>query len=196
MVLQRAPQTVLATYRHPVAGDWFWLDDGQCGFRSFAAVHWTTDEPDEAEQAAREERVAQRLAENAARWTGFPNPCPVCGATDEHKEAMGDAARFSPATLCPHPREPGHGTGCCCAGRSKPPWDVALPAFPAMQQYDELRRRRGEGMYTPLRDMLTPEAIAAFAGDAIKDGCKHVMTGGCPFDCFRGPCRYEEGADA
>ena len=49
----------------------------------------------------------------------FPNPCPICGATDEHVELMGDAARFSPAMLCPHPSELGHGTGCCCAGRSK-----------------------------------------------------------------------------
>jgi hypothetical protein len=56
MVLQHAPQTVIATYWHPVAGDWLWLDDGQCGFRSFAAAHWTTEGPDEAELAAPEER--------------------------------------------------------------------------------------------------------------------------------------------
>jgi len=35
----------------------------------------------------------------------FPNPCPVC----------------------PHPAEPGHGTGCCCLGRSKP-LSAYLPA--------------------------------------------------------------------
>ena len=29
-------------------------------------------------------------------------------------------------------------------------------------------------------------------GDAIKDGCQHIMTGGCPLDCFRGPCRLEQ----
>jgi len=57
MVLQYAPQTVIATYHHPVAGDWLWLDDGNCRFGSWAAVNWTTEEPDEAEKAAREERV-------------------------------------------------------------------------------------------------------------------------------------------
>jgi hypothetical protein len=52
----------------------------------------------------------------------FPNPCPVCGVTDEHA-AWREKAFTSPgmqhaATVCPHPAEPGHGTGCCCAGRS------------------------------------------------------------------------------
>jgi hypothetical protein len=56
---------------------------------------------------------------SAAPGFEFPNPCPVCGATDDHAERMGDAARYSPATLCPHPAEPGHGTGCCCAGVSR-----------------------------------------------------------------------------
>jgi hypothetical protein len=56
---------------------------------------------------------------SAAPGCEFPNPCPVCGATDDHAERMGDAARYSPATLCPHPAEPGHGTGCCCAGISR-----------------------------------------------------------------------------
>jgi len=71
MALQDAPQTVIATYRHPVAGDWLWLDDGQCGFRSFAAAHWTAEEPAEAEKAARFTRRQQRKAENAA-WPAFP----------------------------------------------------------------------------------------------------------------------------
>ena len=56
---------------------------------------------------------------SAAPGCEFPNPCPVCGADDDHAEQMGDAAKYSPATLCPHPREPGHGTGCCCAGVSR-----------------------------------------------------------------------------
>ena len=71
MVLQHAPQTVIATYRHPVAGDWLWLDDGNCGFRSSAACWWTTGKPDETELAARMLRQAQREAENAvlpAHW--------------------------------------------------------------------------------------------------------------------------------
>lgn len=79
MVLQRAPQTVIGTYKHPVAGDWLWLDDGNCGFRSYAAVHWTTEEPGEAEMAAREVRVQERIAENAAR-PAFPIlPTPSSG---------------------------------------------------------------------------------------------------------------------
>jgi hypothetical protein len=31
----------------------------------------------------------------------------------------------------------------------------------------------------------------AFCGDIIKDGCEHVMTGGCSFECFRGPCTFD-----
>lgn len=55
----------------------------------------------------------------------FPNPCPLCGADDEHAAWAGDPGGFQGATFCPHPREPGHGTGCCCAGRSKP-WTAGL----------------------------------------------------------------------
>ena len=65
MVLQYAPQTVIATYHHPVAGDWLWLDDWKGGFGSWAAEHWTTEEPDQAELEARFERRQQRTAENA-----------------------------------------------------------------------------------------------------------------------------------
>src|ERR1039457_5431250 len=51
----------------------------------------------------------------------FPNPCPVCGTTDEHAAwAQGGATLGSPATFCPHPAESGHGTGCCCAGPAAP----------------------------------------------------------------------------
>jgi hypothetical protein len=84
MVLQHAPQTVIATYRHPVAGDWLWLDDGQCGFRSWAAAHWMTEEPDAAELEARFERRQARAAENAAmpRWPILPIP-----ASGQHMEA-------------------------------------------------------------------------------------------------------------
>ena len=74
MVLQYAPQTVLATCRHPVAGDWLWLDDGQCGFRSWAAAHWTTEEPGEAEMAARKERDASLRAEVQARYPHISGP--------------------------------------------------------------------------------------------------------------------------
>ena len=49
----------------------------------------------------------------------FPNPCPVCGDGDEHVSWRATVSG-SPATLCPHPAERGHGTGCCCAGLSSP----------------------------------------------------------------------------
>jgi hypothetical protein len=35
-------------------------------------------------------------------------------------------------------------------------------------------------------------ASYAYVGDAVKDGCQHIMTGGCPLDCFRGPCMFEQ----
>ncbi len=38
------------------------------------------------------------------------------------------------------------------------------------------------------------EQVGNVCGDAIKDGCKHIMTGGCPFTCFWGPCKFEEEA--
>ena len=67
MVFQRGPQTVIGMCRHPVAGDWLWLDDGECGFRSRAAAHWTTEEPGEAEVAARKERASRLQAEDEKR---------------------------------------------------------------------------------------------------------------------------------
>jgi hypothetical protein len=47
MALQHAPQTVIASYTHPVYGTWLWLDDDRGNFSSFAAGHWTTKEPDD-----------------------------------------------------------------------------------------------------------------------------------------------------
>ena len=66
----------------------------------------------------------------AGAVTPFANPCPVCGATDEHAAWAGDVHGFQGATFCPHPRELGHGTGCCCGGRSKP-WTAELIPDPA-----------------------------------------------------------------
>ena len=53
----------------------------------------------------------------------FPNPCPVCGDEDGHA-SWRETVTGSPATFCPHPAEPFHGTGCCCAGLAEPPWIV------------------------------------------------------------------------
>ena len=120
VVLQHAPQTVIATYRHPVAGDWLWLEDGNCGFGSWTAKWWTTEEPDDAEK---ESRMVRR-------------------------SGSGGVA-FAPDGFAPI---------------------LPVPVPDAMEQYDELRKRRGEGMHTPLRSMLDPEAIAlpAGSGDLLK----------------------------
>src|ERR1035441_9639951 len=66
----------------------------------------------------------------AGAVTPFASPCPVCGATDEHAAWAGDVHGFQGATFCPHPRELGHGTGCCCGGRSRP-WTAELIPDPA-----------------------------------------------------------------
>ena len=60
---------------------------------------------------------------SAAPGCEFPNPCPVCGADDDHAEwrvqSEDSSGWMFGATHCPHPGERGHGTGCCCAGRSR-----------------------------------------------------------------------------
>lgn len=66
----------------------------------------------------------------------FPNPCPVCGDEDEHarwREETNAALLSSPATYCPHPREPGHGTGCTCSGLAEPPW-IVRPRPPTLEE--------------------------------------------------------------
>ena len=78
----------------------------------------------------------------------FPNPCPVCGDEDEHA-SWRETVSGSPCTFCPHPAEPGHGTGCCCAGLTEPPW-IVRPAPPTLEQRvaaleDAVRRMQGVG---------------------------------------------------
>jgi hypothetical protein len=66
--------------------------------------------------------------------TLFANPCPVCGATDEHAE-WAASVQGSPCTFCPHPAEPGHGTGCCCAGRPTwPPTSLSAVGAPCLDE--------------------------------------------------------------
>ncbi len=79
---------------------------------------------------------------SAAPGCEFPNPCPVCGADDDHAERMKPALEAgSGATICPHPGERGHGTGCCCAGISR----------------ETAERRRAESLSSP--PALTPDAV-------------------------------------
>lgn len=70
----------------------------------------------------------------------FPNPCTVCGADDEH-EAWRQQAFATPgmqysATICPHPAEPGHGSGCCCMGRSEYPFAMPFQLFKEKDRND------------------------------------------------------------
>jgi hypothetical protein len=82
---------------------------------------------------------------SAAPGAEFPNPCLVCGSTDEHAEFRA-RANGGGCTFCPHPAQPGHGTGCCCAGRSKPLRAYSLtelglsPSPPPPLTKDEIRQ--------------------------------------------------------
>ena len=73
-----------------------------------------------------------------------------------------------------------------------------------MRVTDVITHHDGDETYV-LRDAATTDAELAaekaafakamaglaFCGDLIKDGCEHVMTGGCSFECFRGPCMFD-----
>src|ERR1039457_1915326 len=113
-----------------------------------------------------------RPAGMAATVILFPNPCPVCGTTDEHAAwAQGGATLGSPATFCPHPREPGHGTGCCCAGRSRP-WTAGLPAelltAPAgAPSLEERVTALEECIRFPLRMHLSPDEIRQLLRECV-----------------------------
>lgn len=108
---------------------------------------------------------------SAAPGCEFPNPCPVCGSTDEHAEFRARSAGMG-CTFCPHPSERGHGTGCCCAGRSKPLHAYSLTelGFPATQPTLEQRVAALEaavdrllspvGIVSAPETDLTPEQIA------------------------------------
>jgi hypothetical protein len=60
----------------------------------------------------------------------FPVPCPVCGSGDEHEQWRSRIKPTDCGDLCPHPSEPGHGTGCCCAGYSTPRFGPISPILP------------------------------------------------------------------
>ena len=90
----------------------------------------------------------------------FPNPCPVCGDEGEHA-SWRETVTGSPATFCPHPAEPFHGTGCCCAGLAEPPWIIG-PAAPTLEQRVaalEDAVSRMQGSWSPAADVerILPE---------------------------------------
>jgi hypothetical protein len=92
----------------------------------------------------------------------FPVPCPVCGDDGEHA-AWRKTVTGSPATFCPHPEEPGHDTGCCCAGLAIPPW-IVRPVPPTLEQRvaaleDAVRRLQGHA--PPGLSAAQVKAIAA-----------------------------------
>ena len=104
---------------------------------------------------------------SAAPGCEFPNPCPVCGSTDEHAEFR-ERSNGMGCTFCPHPAQPGHGTGCCCAGRSKPLLAYSLaelgfpaPSSPAPLTPDEIRQLLRESV-----TVIKPGEVLFFtAGD-------------------------------
>lgn len=72
MALQHAPQIVLAAHRSQLLGDWLWLDSGLGRYGSWAAEHWTTEEPSTGEQAELAERKRRRAEENQRMTAGSP----------------------------------------------------------------------------------------------------------------------------
>ena len=99
----------------------------------------------------------------------FPNPCPVCGDEDEHA-SWRETVTGSPATFCPHPAEPGHGTGCCCAGLAEPPW-IARPRPPTLEERvaaleDAVRRMQGWGSREDVQKRILPEIQRALMRQA------------------------------
>ena len=81
----------------------------------------------------------------------FPNPCPVCGATDDHAEwARGFFAAGGFGDLCPHPAERGHGTGCCCLARRPLPSPLDLGGGRASLPAD----RHGDNRWNRALDAL------------------------------------------
>ena len=81
----------------------------------------------------------------------FPNPCPVCGNTDDHADFRAGNPGFG-ATFCPHPGDRGHGTGCCCAGISRETeWTE--------EQIAEFRRQFAEVAHQPPRIWPPPPPL-------------------------------------
>src|ERR1017187_9594981 len=108
-----------------------------------------------------------RPAGVAGAVTPFANPCPVCGATDERAARAGDVHGFQGATFCPHPRELGHGTGCCCGGRSKP-WTAELIPDPARPlDIEERVAALEECIRFPLRMHLSPDEIRQLLRECV-----------------------------
>jgi hypothetical protein len=100
---------------------------------------------------------------SAAPGCEFPNPCPVCGANDDHAQWR-TAATATPgwmygATHCPHPAERGHGTGCCCGGISR--------ETQKRQIQESLFRPSLEQRMTALPSLLDPETVRALLRESV-----------------------------
>ena len=112
----------------------------------------------------------------------FPNPCPVCGDEGEHA-SWRETVTGSPCTFCPHPAEPGHGTGCCCAGLAEPPW-IVRPRAPTLEERvaaleDAVRRLSGFGTAGDVKRIL-PEIQRALLHQARVNGTAARTRTGIP----------------
>lgn len=147
MILQKAPQTVIATWRDPVFGDWLWLDGGGGGnFSSWTAVHWTTEEPDAAELAECKQLARKRIEENKQRAATWPQWLDRPAAT-------------------PAPCQPSREGGMCGCGEPDGAPVLALPKYMAEQGCMHIMRIGGEWteVFPGLEGMLS----AAPDGDGM-----------------------------
>jgi hypothetical protein len=89
MILQHAPQIVIAMATHLVFGEWLWISHDVNGASSSAAVNWTTEEPSHEERVKRLKAKAARAQENWNTRKYIPGPpvpvdvptgweCPSC----------------------------------------------------------------------------------------------------------------------
>ena len=99
MILQQAPQTVIAVFSDLALGEWLWLDAGTGYFGSWAAVHWTTAGPDEAWHAARREAEKRVTADAEERVAALEEQAahPMTGAqAAELRADLEEAMRQGP----------------------------------------------------------------------------------------------------
>ena len=114
---------------------------------------------------------------SAAPGYEFPNPCTVCGSTDEHAEFRARSSGMG-CTVCPHPAQPGHGTGCCCAGRSKPLHAYSLTelGFPSSSLPNLLDPETVRHLLRECVTVVKPgETLVVRGGDWNPEQCREIQ---------------------